>query len=102
MGTNGKADAREYLRVSLDRSGRERSIVEQQDDNRNAWYGWEWGAPYSDLSISASRYSTRTRGGYGELIADVAADRFGAHTLVLWESSRQPQGGRVGRSDRAG
>jgi site-specific DNA recombinase len=88
MGTNGKADAREYLRVSLDKSGRERSIVEQQDDNRNAWDGWEWGAPYSDLSISASRYSTKTRGGYGELIADLAADRFGANVLVLWESSR--------------
>ena len=28
---------REYLRVSYDRSGRERSNSEQQDDNRAAW-----------------------------------------------------------------
>ncbi len=81
--------AREYLRVSLDRSGRERSTTEQQEDNRAAWPDLDFnGAAYSDVSISASRYSTRVRGGYAELTGDLAASRFGADVLVLWESSR--------------
>lgn len=81
--------AREYLRVSHDASGRERSIVEQQDENRAAWPGLHFtGAPYSDVSISASRYSRRARGGWARLLEDLDAGRFGADVLVLWESSR--------------
>jgi DNA invertase Pin-like site-specific DNA recombinase len=80
--------AREYLRVSLDRSGRERSIVEQQSENRAAWPDVTFGEPYSDVSISASRYTAKARGGYTELTGDLEAGRFGADLLVLWESSR--------------
>ncbi|MGH9212498.1 MAG: recombinase family protein [Acidimicrobiales bacterium] len=78
---------REYLRVSFDRSGRERSNSEQQDDNRRVWAGWEWADPYSD-AVSASRYSKKARDDWGELIGDLRRDRFGADALVLWESSR--------------
>ena len=79
--------AREYLRVSVDRSGRERSNVEQQDDNRTHWSTFTFAVPYSD-AVSASRYSTRRRGDFDQLVRDLDADRFGADVLVLWESSR--------------
>lgn len=79
--------AREYLRVSQDRSGRQRSNAEQRDDNRAAWPGFTWGDHYSDAS-SASRYSKRARDDFELLIGDLRADRFGADALVLWESSR--------------
>jgi site-specific DNA recombinase len=46
------------------------------------------GAPYRDESISASRYSTKTRDGFGQLLADLENGRFGAGELWLWESSR--------------
>lgn len=79
--------AREYLRVSLDRSGRARSNSEQQQDNRRSWDLFEFGDCYSDTT-SASRYATKVRGGYRELIRDLTEDRFGANVLVLWEGSR--------------
>lgn len=81
--------AREYLRVSLDKSGRERSIDEQHEDNvRHAEaVGWTLGDPYRDRG-SASRYATNGRDGYDQLIDDLARDRFAADLLVLWESSR--------------
>lgn len=78
---------REYLRVSLDRSGREKSISEQQDDNRAHWPNLTFGVPYRDVG-SASRHSRKARNGFDELINDLKADRFGADVLVLWESSR--------------
>jgi len=83
-------EAREYLRVSLDRSGRGRSLEEQQADHVQdaAAHGWRLGTPYRDESISASRYSRKARDGFDELLADLEADRFGAAVLVLWESSR--------------
>jgi DNA invertase Pin-like site-specific DNA recombinase len=87
MSAKGQVSAREYLRVSKDRSGRERSITKQEGDNRQAWPEWVFGVPYSD-AVSASRYSRKVRGGYGELIADLAGNRFVASTLVLWEPSR--------------
>lgn len=81
--------AREYLRVSLDKSGRERSIDEQHDDNRRdaEAHGWTLGEPYRDRA-SASRYAKNGRNGYDRLIADLEADRFAADVLVIWESSR--------------
>jgi DNA invertase Pin-like site-specific DNA recombinase len=83
---DGELVAREYLRVSFDRSGRERSNGEQHDDNRSAWpYRFEM--HYSD-TVSASRYSTKVRGDWLVLMGDLRADRFGADVLVLWESSR--------------
>jgi DNA invertase Pin-like site-specific DNA recombinase len=81
---------REYLRVSLDRSGRARSIEEQHNENLAAAKarGVTLGTPYRDESISASRYSRKVRDGFGHLLADLEKGRFGAHELWLWESSR--------------
>jgi DNA invertase Pin-like site-specific DNA recombinase len=91
MWTEGKTTAgREYLRVSLDRSGRARSIEEQHNDNLAAAeaLGLILGTPYRDESISASRYSTKIRDGFGQLLADLELGRFAAEELWLWESSR--------------
>lgn len=79
--------AREYLRISKDRSGRQRSNDEQQNDNRAAWPEFTWGEHYSDAT-SASRYSKRPRDDWPVLIEDLRTGRFGADVLVLWESSR--------------
>jgi site-specific DNA recombinase len=82
---------REYLRVSQDRSGRARSVEEQHDDNLRAGQQFGFsinGEAYSDVSLSASRYATKVRGGFARLMADLEAGRFGADLLVLWESSR--------------
>jgi DNA invertase Pin-like site-specific DNA recombinase len=84
---------REYLRVSTDKSGRQRSPEEQHADHKRV-------APqhgiclcdaqaYEDLG-SASPYA-RTRKGrkdFDKLIADIEKDRFGAAVLVMWDSSR--------------
>lgn len=79
--------AREYLRVSVDRSGRRRSNEEQQSDNRAAWPDFTWGEHFSDAG-SASRYADRPRDDFDWLIAELEHDRFGAEILVLWEASR--------------
>ncbi|MGH3696912.1 MAG: recombinase family protein [Pseudonocardiaceae bacterium] len=83
--------ARDYLRVSLDRSGRARSLEEQHADHVRVAgeQGWTLGeCSYRDESVSASRYSSKVRGGFDALIADLEADRFGAGVLMIWESSR--------------
>lgn len=83
----GMTTARAYLRVSFDRSGRERSNAEQDDENRSQWPDFTWGEPYSDAR-SASLYSKRRRDDFDRLVADLRTDRFGADVLVLWEASR--------------
>jgi DNA invertase Pin-like site-specific DNA recombinase len=83
--------AREYLRVSHDQSGRARSVTEQHDDNERAGqqHGFTLnGEAYSDVSVSASRYSRKVRGDFARLLADLEHGRFGADLLVMWESSR--------------
>jgi site-specific DNA recombinase len=83
--------AREYLRVSFDRSGQERSQDEQHDDNHRAADRNEWtlGNPYRENgSASASRYGTKARDTFALLMADLKRDRFAAQVLILWESSR--------------
>jgi site-specific DNA recombinase len=82
--------AREYLRVSQDRSGRSRSTVEQHGDHEGDCeeHSWRLGTPYEDSSVSASRYSRKRRDGFHELIDDLEYDRFGAQVLMLWENSR--------------
>jgi DNA invertase Pin-like site-specific DNA recombinase len=83
--------AREYLRVSQDRSGRERSQDEQSDDNARAAArnGWTLGKPYREKgSASASRYTTKVRDAFASLLADLTTNRFAAAVLILWESSR--------------
>jgi DNA invertase Pin-like site-specific DNA recombinase len=82
---------REYLRVSYDRSGRERSQDEQHDENVSAaeGIGVTLGLAYREAgSASASRYARKTRDDFARLLADLAAGRFGAEVLILWESSR--------------
>lgn len=84
------ARARDYLRVSLDRSGHARSLDEQHDDNAGAATrcGWTLGPSYRDRSISASRYSRKAREGYDQLVSDLESGDFDADILILWESSR--------------
>lgn len=82
--------AREYLRVSHDKSGRLRSPEEQHDDHVAELVRrptWRLGDPYEDEG-SASRYAKKRRANYDRLIADLEADRFGAQILILWEASR--------------
>jgi site-specific DNA recombinase len=81
---------REYLRVSQDRSGRARSVDEQHEDNEKAaaTRGVTLGTPYEDKSVSASRYATKARDGFTDLLADLDGGRFGADELWLWEPSR--------------
>lgn len=81
---------REYRRVSIDRSGRSRSPQEQGDDNARmaATYRVSLGVPYEDRDRSASRYATRVREDFDQLIVDLRTGQFGADVLVLWESSR--------------
>jgi DNA invertase Pin-like site-specific DNA recombinase len=91
MGTEGKTTTgREYLPVSMDRSGRQRSIDEQHNENQQAAdnRGVILAEPYEDKSISASRYSTKARDGFGQLLTDLEHGRFRADELWLWESSR--------------
>jgi site-specific DNA recombinase len=83
--------AREYLRVSLDRSGRARSLEEQHADHVRVCgeQGWVLDEQaYRDESVSASRYSRKARGGFEALIQDLEHGRFGAQVLMIWESSR--------------
>jgi site-specific DNA recombinase len=82
--------ARDYLRVSLDRSGRARSLEEQHSDHAQVAteHGWTLGESYRDESVSASRYSRKPRDDFDRLIADLDNDLFGAQVLMIWESSR--------------
>ncbi|QNE19665.1 recombinase family protein [Kribbella qitaiheensis] len=86
----GGLGAREYLRVSSDKSGVARSPEEQHDENAEeaSRVGFVLGKPYRDDNRSASRYKQREREDFERLIADLEADTFGAQVLMLWESSR--------------
>jgi DNA invertase Pin-like site-specific DNA recombinase len=91
VSTEGKTTTgREYLRVSIDHSGRARSIEEQHHENLKAAEarGVTLGVPYEDKSVSASRYSRKVRDGFGQLLSDLDKGRFEAEELWLWESSR--------------
>lgn len=81
--------AREYLRVSVDKSGRERSPEEQHTENQAAAKPrkWKLGVPYRDVG-SASRYQRKAREGFDGLVTDLEADRFGAKILVMWANNR--------------
>lgn len=86
-----KPVAREYLRVSKDLSGRARSTEEQHADNQHEAQRSGWSLhpqPYCDQSVSASRFSTVTRGGFDRLTADLESGSFAGDILLLWESSR--------------
>jgi DNA invertase Pin-like site-specific DNA recombinase len=82
--------AREYLRVSVDRSGREKSQDQQHAENEAAAAAFgidSLGRPYKDTG-SASRHASKQRDGFARLLEDLDAGRFNADVLVLWESSR--------------
>lgn len=86
-----KRVGREYLRVSYDRSGRERSQDEQHEENTTTaeTIGVTLGLAHREAgSASASRYARKTRDDFTRLLADLGAGRFGAGVLILWESSR--------------
>lgn len=77
--------------MSQDRSGRQRSVDEQHEDNQRAAaaHGMALGEPYREKNgVSASRYSSKTRDAFGQLLADLETGAFGAEVLMLWESSR--------------
>lgn len=81
-----RTHAREYLRVSPDRSGRARSLEEQHADHVGVVgeQGWTLVAEsYRDESVSASRYSRKARDGFDALIEDLERDRFGAQVLLI-------------------
>jgi site-specific DNA recombinase len=65
-------------------------VSEQHDENGKAAArrGVSLGKPYTDNSVSASRYGTKARDGFTDLLADLEAGRFGADELWLWETSR--------------
>jgi site-specific DNA recombinase len=82
---------REYLRVSQDNSGRQRSVTEQHDDNARTTERHHiaiTGAPYVDNDRSASRYASKARDDFARLVADLESGAFGADVLILWENSR--------------
>jgi site-specific DNA recombinase len=87
--TASSLTGREYLRVSADKSGRERSPEEQHADHVAvaAERGWTLGVAYRDIG-SASRYAVKAREGFDRLVADLESDRFDAQLLILWEGSR--------------
>lgn len=91
MTDDGNTVAREYLRVSYDQSGRLASPAEQHADNGRAAQanGWQLAEPYAETAaVSASRYASKARAAFDRLTADLAAGKFGASVLILWESSR--------------
>ncbi len=67
--------------------GKTASITQQIDESRAAAEeeGWPVVTVFQDGS-SASRFSTKSRAGWEQLLTDLDARRFGV--LVLWESSR--------------
>lgn len=82
--------AREYLRVSHDGSGEERSPDEQHAEHAEAAEERGWALhpdPYRDLG-SASHLARKARDDYQRMLGDLRADRFGAKVLLLWEGSR--------------
>lgn len=89
--TQQRKVGREYLRVSSDRSGRQRSPEEQHQDNvrdaDNA--GIELASQYREPdAVSASRFGSKARAAFDALVSDLECGRFGADVLILWESSR--------------
>lgn len=79
-----------YLRVSKDKSRRERSPEEQDKHlvGDTVEYGWAVHPDrYRDIG-SASKHARKKRDDFGQLLADLANDTFGANVLGLWEGSR--------------
>ena len=91
MSENLNLLVREYLRVSLDRSGTGKSPDQQHDEiaAEAGARGWRLHSrAYRDDNRSASSYATKKREGFARLIADLEDGQFGADLLAIWESSR--------------
>jgi site-specific DNA recombinase len=70
---------REYLRMSQDNSGRQRSVTEQHDDNERTTVRHDikiTGEPYVDNDRSASRYASKARDDWARLVADLESGAF--------------------------
>lgn len=83
--------AREYLRVSADKTGRGASVAQQHEKNQRAAEraAWRLLEPYREPeAVSASRYSKRAREAFASLLDDIESGAFGASVLILWEASR--------------
>ena len=87
--------AREYRRLSDAKGGT--SLDDQGTDNAAAADDNDWrlhATPYIDDGLSASRYATKRRDDFEQLVADLRTgptgrqSAFGADVLMLWESSR--------------
>lgn len=81
---------REYLRVSRDDSGEERSPNEQHADHVEDAEFNDFKLhpePYRDIG-SASRFKIKARGDFDQLLADLRSGAFDAGGLCLWEGSR--------------
>jgi site-specific DNA recombinase len=82
---------REYLRVSQDRSGVGKSPDQQHEEMSAGATVRRWKLhpdPYRDDNRSASRYATKPRESFLDLMRDLEAGTFGADVLGIWESSR--------------
>lgn len=77
-----------YSRVSHDPTGRGRSVREQDVENEQVCEkeGWQIVERFVDNDRSASRYATKKRPGWEQLVAFVEAG--GCDVLVTWEASR--------------
>lgn len=82
--------AREMLRVSKDKYGKERSPEDQHSDHAFTAERFGWTLlqpPYMDIG-SASKYARKVRKSFLQLMSDLRNDTFGAQVLMLWENSR--------------
>lgn len=81
---------REYLRVSKDADGRERSPDQQHGDHVGDGERQNFELhpdPYRDVG-SASPFARKARSDFDKMIADLISGEFGADGIALWESSR--------------
>lgn len=80
--------ATSYSRVSADDLRERRSVGEQEEQNCEAIEaeGWTLAESFVDNDRSASRFATKKRPGFAELVQHI--DDGGCDVLVLWESSR--------------
>lgn len=75
-----------YVRASLDRQKKERSVESQESACREVCQsmGWDVAATYRDNNRSASRYARRAREEFQRLIDDISQ----YDVILTWEASR--------------
>jgi len=81
-----------YGRVSLDKSKRERSIVEQIADavavtERKRRWSFDEDSVFTDVG-SAWKRKAKRRADFDQLIRELEADTYRPHVLMIWEVSR--------------